>query len=99
MSGRSPPTTPGLFAAGPEKKAIFWPFFDPFPGRGRSCFEAALGPEEGPEARARKAYPCRRRSSVPEMGVYGPGLTESGHGQPGRVPARLASRGVWQSLP
>ena len=98
-----PPHYPWTFRRRSKKKGHFSAFFDPFLGRGRSCFEAALGPEEGPEAELGKPIPTwgpPGTARVPQaVGVYGPGLTESGHGQPGRVPARLASRGVWQSLP
>ena len=56
-----PPHYPWTFRRRPGKKAIFLAFFDPFPGRGRSCFEAALGPEEGPEAELGKPIPAQAK--------------------------------------
>ena len=64
MSGRSPPTTPVLFAAAAKKVPFFGIFFGLFQ-RGKSCFESALGPS-GPGSRARKACLSERERT------YGP---------------------------
>ena len=98
MSGRSPPTTPGLFAAGPEKMPFFGHFLTLFRAEDDPVSGPALGAEEAPEAGARKAYP----TGDPAPGDPGAGgiwpPTDRVWPRSARQGPR-ASRGVWQSRP
>ena len=98
-----PPHYPWTFRRRSGKNAIFWAFFDPFPGRGRSCFGACVRAEEARKREPGKPIPLGTRPPGTQVpGVYGPLLTESGRGQPGRVPAQAGvsgSPGLGREMP